>query len=45
MWQDYEIAFRNATGSSLEHIRGRLCMFIVSEIINPMGEFYYNIED
>jgi hypothetical protein len=45
MWQDYETAFRNATGSSLEYIRERLCMFIISEVINPKGEFYYNIED
>jgi hypothetical protein len=45
MWHDYETAFRNATGSSLEHIRERLCMFIVSGVINPNEEFYYNIED
>jgi hypothetical protein len=38
--QDYKTAFRNAAGSSLEHIRERLCMFIVSEVINPKGEFY-----
>jgi hypothetical protein len=34
VWQDYETALRNAAGSSLEHIRERLCMFIVSEVIN-----------
>jgi hypothetical protein len=45
MWQGYETAFRNAAGSSLEHIRERLCIFIVSEVIIPKGEFYYNIED
>jgi hypothetical protein len=45
VWQDYETTFRNAVGSSLEHIRERLCMFIVSEVINLNGEFYYNIED
>jgi hypothetical protein len=45
VWQDYKTAFRNATGSSLEHIRERLCMFIILEVINPKGEFYYNIED
>jgi hypothetical protein len=45
VWQDYETAFRNAASSSLKHIRERLCMFIVSEVINPNGEFYYNIED
>jgi hypothetical protein len=45
VWQDYETAFRNATCSNLEHIRERLCMFIISEVINPNGEFYYNIEN
>jgi hypothetical protein len=44
IWQDYETIFRNTTGSNLEHIRERLCMFIISEVINPKGEFYYNIE-
>jgi hypothetical protein len=45
MWQDYEIIFRNAAGSNFEHIRDMLCMFIVSEVINLKGEFYYNIDD
>jgi hypothetical protein len=45
MWQDYKTAFKNAAGSSLEHIRERVCMFIVSEVINSKGKFYYNIED
>jgi uncharacterized membrane protein len=45
VWQDYETAFSNAADSSLEYIRERLCMFIVSKIINPKGEFYYNIEN
>jgi hypothetical protein len=45
VWQDYEIAFRNAACSSLKYIRERLCMFIISEVINLKGEFYYNIED
>jgi hypothetical protein len=45
VWQDYKTAFRNATCSSLEHIGKRLCMFIVSELIDPKGEFYYDIED
>jgi hypothetical protein len=43
--QDYETAFRNAVGSILKHIRERLCMFIVSEVTNPKGEFYDNIDD
>jgi hypothetical protein len=45
VWQDYETTFSNATGSSLEDIRERLCMFNVSEVINQKGEFYFNIED
>jgi hypothetical protein len=45
VWQDYENAFRNATGFGLKHIRERLCMFIVLEVINQKGEFYYNIDD
>jgi hypothetical protein len=40
VWQDYETAFRNATGSSLEHIRERLCMFIILEVINLKGELH-----
>jgi hypothetical protein len=44
VWQDYETAFRNAA-SILGHIRERLCMFIISEVITPKVEFYYNIED
>jgi hypothetical protein len=45
VWQDYEPIFRNTVGYSLEHSKERLCMFIVSKVINLMGEFYYNIED
>jgi hypothetical protein len=45
VWSDYETAFKNAAGYSLEHTRERLCMFIVLEVINPNEEFYYNIED
>jgi hypothetical protein len=40
-WQDYENAFINAKGSSLEHIRERLAAFIVSEVLSPKGEFDY----
>jgi hypothetical protein len=43
MWQDYETTFRNAAGSSLDHIRERLCMFIVSDVNIPKREFYYKI--
>jgi hypothetical protein len=45
VWQDCENAFRNVVDSSLEHIRERLAAFIVSEVINTKGEFYFNIED
>jgi hypothetical protein len=43
VWQDYENAFTR--GSSFEHIRERLAIFIVSEVIDPEREFYYNIEN
>jgi hypothetical protein len=43
VWQDYQNAFINAAGSSLEHIRERLVVFIVSQIISPKGEFNYSI--
>jgi hypothetical protein len=45
VWQDYKTTFRNTAGSSLEHIIERLCMFIVLEVINLNGEFYYNIKE
>jgi hypothetical protein len=45
MWQDNETVFRNAAGSSIEHIREKLYKFMVSEVINSKGKFYYNIED
>jgi hypothetical protein len=37
-WQDYENAFINALASSLEHIRERLAVFIVLEVISPNRE-------
>jgi hypothetical protein len=43
VWQDYQNAFINAAGSSLEHIRERLAAFIMSQIISPKGEFHYSI--
>jgi hypothetical protein len=30
-------------GSSLEHIRERLSVFIVSEVISLKGEFYFKL--
>jgi hypothetical protein len=43
VWQDYQNAFINAAGSSLEHIRERLLAFIVSEVIIPKGEFHFKL--
>jgi hypothetical protein len=43
VWQYYENAFTR--GSSFEHIREGVAIFIVSEVIDPKGEFYYNIEN
>jgi hypothetical protein len=43
MWQDYQNAFINAAGSSLEHIRERLAAFILSEVISPKGEFHFKL--
>jgi hypothetical protein len=43
VWQDYQNAFINAAGSSLEHIRERLAVFIMSQIISPKGEFHCSI--
>jgi hypothetical protein len=40
-WQDYENAFINVQGSSLEHIRERLATIIISEVLSPRGEFHY----
>jgi hypothetical protein len=41
MWQDYQNAFINVAGSSFKHIRERVVVFIVSEVISPKGEFYF----
>jgi hypothetical protein len=43
VWQDYQNTFINAIGSTLEHIRERLSAFIVSEVINLKGEFYFKL--
>jgi hypothetical protein len=39
-WQDYDVPFINEKGSSLEHIRERIAEFLVSQVINPKGEFH-----
>jgi hypothetical protein len=43
MWQDYQNAFINATGSSLEHIRETLVTLIASEVISPNVEFLFKL--
>jgi hypothetical protein len=43
VWQDYQNAFINAMGSSLEHIRERLSVFNVSEVISPKREFHFKL--
>jgi hypothetical protein len=43
VWQDYQNVFINAVDSSLEHIRERLAVFLVSQVISPKGEFHLNI--
>jgi hypothetical protein len=43
LWQDYQNAFINTVGSSLEHIGERLAVFIVSKVISPKGEFHFSL--
>jgi hypothetical protein len=38
--QDYDVEFINKKGSSLEHIRERIAEFLISQVINPKGEFH-----
>jgi hypothetical protein len=40
-WQDYDIEFINTNGSSLEHIRERIAKFLITQVINPKGEFHF----
>jgi hypothetical protein len=41
--QDYQNAFINTSGSSLEHIRERLAAFIISEVVSRNGEFHFKL--
>jgi hypothetical protein len=43
VWQDYQNDFIIVTGSSLEHIRERPSVFIVSEVISLKGEFHFKL--
>jgi hypothetical protein len=40
-WQDYDFEFINKNGSSLEHIRERIAEFLVTQVIDPKGEFHF----
>jgi hypothetical protein len=39
--EDYDVEFINKKGSSLEHIRGRITEFLVTQVIDPKGEFHF----
>jgi hypothetical protein len=40
-WQDYDVEFINKNGSSLKHIRERIAEFLVTQVIDPKVEFYF----
>jgi hypothetical protein len=40
-WQYYDVEFINKKGSSLKHIRERIAEFLVTQVIDPKGEFYF----
>jgi hypothetical protein len=40
-WQNYDVEFINKNGSSLEHIRERIAEFLVTQVIDPKGEFHF----
>jgi hypothetical protein len=40
-WQYYDIEFINKNDSSLEHIRERIAEFLVTQVIDPKGEFHF----
>jgi hypothetical protein len=44
VWQDYQNVFISTVGSSLEHIRETLAVFIVSEFNSPKGQFYFSLQ-
>jgi hypothetical protein len=39
--QDYDIEFISKKGSSLEHIRERIVEFLVTQVMDPKGEFHF----
>jgi hypothetical protein len=40
-WQDYDVEFINKKGTSLKHIKERITEFLVTQVIDPKGEFYF----
>jgi hypothetical protein len=40
-WQDYDVEFINKKSFSLEHIRERIAEFLVTQVIDPKGEFHF----
>jgi hypothetical protein len=40
-WWDYDIEFINKKGSSLDHIRKSITEFLITQVIDPKGEFYF----
>jgi hypothetical protein len=40
-WQDYDVEYINKNGSSLEHTNERIAGFLVTQVIDPKGEFHF----
>jgi hypothetical protein len=40
-WQDYDVKFINKKGSNLEHIKEKIAEFLITQVIDPKGEFYF----
>jgi hypothetical protein len=40
-WQDYDVEFINKNGSCLKHIRDRIAEFLITQVIDPKGEFHF----
>jgi uncharacterized membrane protein len=40
-WWDYDIEFINKKGSSLDHIRESIAEFLITQVIDPKGEFHF----
>jgi hypothetical protein len=44
VWQNYQNTYISTVGSSLEHIRERLAVFIISKVNSPKGQFYFSLQ-